>query len=240
MSGSQCKFRVEEGPSMGKITFIGHSGWLIDHDRFTLAIDPFIQGNPVAAMKAEDLSVHFIMVTHAHGDHLGDAIPLAKQSGATIISNFEIATYCAAQGAKTHAMHVGGSHRFPFGQVKLTPAWHGSSFPDGSYGGMPTGVVLTLGGRTIYHTGDTGLFSDMKLIGDIGIDLMLVPIGDNFTMGIEDAVRAVEFVRPKHVVPMHYNTWDIIAADPSRFIQLIQKTNVHATVLQPGQTMELP
>jgi L-ascorbate metabolism protein UlaG (beta-lactamase superfamily) len=221
------------------LTFIGHSAWIVRHDKFTLMVDPFIEGNPVATIRRSDVKPQFIIVTHAHGDHLGDAVPLSKTNGATIIANFEIANYCESAGARAHAMHIGGSHSFPFGRVKLTPAWHGSSFPDGGYGGTPTGAVISIGGRTIYHTGDTGLFSDMKLVGDMGIDLMLVPIGDNFTMGPDDAVRAVEFVRPRRVVPMHYGTWDVIATDPKKFVDAVKAMKIKVDVLKPGETMEL-
>ena len=138
-----------------------------------------------------------------------------------------------------HPMHIGGSKEFPFGKVKLTQAFHGSSFPDGSYGGMPTGVLITIQNKTIYHSGDTGLFGDMKLIGEsIPIDIALIPIGDNFTMGVDDAVKAVEFLRPKMAIPMHYNTFDIINVDPDEFVSRVKKTGVEAKVLDYGSSID--
>ncbi len=208
---------------MATLTYLSHSGWLIENGAHSVAIDPFLTGNDTAVKKPEEIKAGYIVVTHAHGDHLGDSIPIAKANNGTIISNFEIANYCSAQGANAHPMHIGGAHPFPFGRVKLTPAWHGSSFPDGSYGGTPAGCLLTIDGKTIYHTGDTGLFLDMKLIGELDtIDIMLVNIGDNFTMGIDDAVKAVEFVQPKLVIPMHYKTFDIIDVDPREFIEKVK------------------
>ncbi|KAA0238183.1 MAG: metal-dependent hydrolase, partial [Chlorobiota bacterium] len=174
------------------------------------------------------------------GDHLGDALPIAKRTGSIIVSNFEIAQYCEKQGAKVHAMHIGGAHSFAFGKVKLTPAWHGSSFPDGTYGGTPAGLLFTLDGKTIYHAGDTGLFGDMKLIGESHtIDLALLPIGDNFTMGITDAVKAVEFVSPKFAVPIHYNTFPVIIADPNEFKKLCESKGHQVKVLKFGEEIEL-
>jgi len=168
-----------------------------------------------------------------------DAIPIAKASGGTIISNFEIVNYCTEHGAQAHPMHIGGAHEFPFGRVKLTPAWHGSSFPDGSYGGTPTGCLLTIDGKTIYHTGDTGLFMDMQLIGEMDtIDVMLVNIGDNFTMGIDDAVKAVEFVKPKLVIPMHYKTFDVIDVDPQEFADKVKAKGFEAKVINFGAALE--
>jgi len=224
---------------MAKLTYLSHSSWLIESADFTIAIDPFLEGNPLAQVKPSDIKADFIIVTHAHGDHLGDAIPMAKQSGGTIISNFEIANYCAEKGANVHPMHIGGAHQFPFGVVKLTPAWHGSSFPDGGYGGTPAGVLLTVAGKTIYHTGDTGLFMDMQLIGEMHpVDMFLVNIGDNFTMGIDDAVKAVEFVKPKLTIPMHYKTFDVIDVNPQEFLDKVKQKGYAAKMLEVGGVHE--
>ncbi len=224
---------------MAKLTFLSHSAWLIQNDQYTIAIDPFLNGNPMAQMKPSDIKADYIIVTHAHGDHLGDAIPMAKASNGTIISNFEIVNYCQAQGANAHPLHIGGGHDFPFGRVKLTPAWHGSSFPDGSYGGTPAGCLVTIDGKTIYHTGDTGLFMDMQLIGEMNpVDIFLVNIGDNFTMGIDDAVKAVELVKPKLTIPMHYKTFDVIDADPNAFAAQVESKGFKAKVLGIGESYE--
>ena len=222
------------------ITFLGHSGWMMKKDSFTILIDPFLEGNPVAVHKPSDVKADYILITHAHGDHLGDAIPVAERTGAVIISNFEITQYCEKLGAKVHGMHIGGAHQFPFGKVKLTPAWHGSSFPDGAYGGTPAGFLILIDGKTIYHSGDTGVFMDMQLIGEMHpIDLALLPIGDNFTMGIDDAVKAVSLLRPKTVVPMHYNTFDAITADPKIFFGKVNQVGVKAQILKPGDQIQL-
>ena len=224
---------------MAKLTYLSHSAWLVENNNNNIVIDPFLEGNPMATMKPSDIHADFIIVTHAHSDHLGDAIPMAKAHNGTIISNFEIVNYCSNQGANAHPLHIGGAHDFPFGRVKLTNALHGSSFPDGSYGGNPAGVVLTIDGKNIYHTGDTGLFSDMKLIGELDtIDIMLVSIGDNFTMGIDDAVKAVEFVNPKMVIPMHYKTFDIIDVDPDEFIRKLVDKGFNGLVLKTGESFE--
>ncbi len=225
---------------MIRLTFLGHSGWMIEKDQVTILIDPFLAGNPVAKHKASELRADYICLTHAHGDHLGDALPIAKRTGSIIVSNFEIAQYCEKQGAKVHAMHIGGAHSFAFGKVKLTPAWHGSSFPDGTYGGTPAGLLFTLDGKTIYHAGDTGLFGDMKLIGESHtIDLALLPIGDNFTMGIDDAVKAASLIKPKMVIPMHFNTFDAIKADPEEFLHKMKQIGLHVQLLEPGQSITM-
>jgi L-ascorbate metabolism protein UlaG (beta-lactamase superfamily) len=224
---------------MAKLTYFSHAAWKIETNEYTILIDPFLDDNPTSPVKSIDVKADFIIVTHAHGDHIGDAIPIAKANNATIISNFEIANWCGEQGVTAHPMHIGGSREFPFGRVKLTQAFHGSSFPDGSYGGMPAGVLITIQNKTIYHSGDTGLFSDMKLIGEsMPIDIALIPIGDNFTMGLDDAVKAVEFLHPKMAVPMHYKTFDVINVDPDDFISKVKKSGVDAKVLDYGSSIE--
>ncbi len=225
---------------MAQLTFFGHSCWKITAEKTAILIDPFINGNPQSPVKEDDVKADYLIVTHAHGDHLGDAIPIAKRSGGTIISNYEIAMYCGKQGAAVHPMHIGGAHAFPFGRVKLTPAWHGSSFPDGSYGGTPAGCIVTVEGKTVYHTGDTGLFMDMQLIGEMNpIDVALIPIGDNFTMGIDDAVKAAAMLKPKKVIPMHYNTFDMIKSDPTAFSERIRTLGIGIQVLKPGETTDI-
>lgn len=227
---------------MLKATFMGHSCVYLTDGKHRLIIDPFLTGNPQATISADKIDVDYILVTHGHGDHLGDAIPLSKRTGATIIAPNELAVYVTKHGATAHNMHIGGAHNFEFGRIKLTIAHHGSSAGESGleYTGNPCGFLVTLGGKILYHTGDTGLFYDMKLIGEMNkIDLMFLPIGDNFTMGIDDAVKAVEFANPKTVVPMHYKTWDIINAEPEEFKQKLSKRSVKVVILKPGETIDI-
>ncbi len=218
-----------------KLTFLGHACFTIEGGGARLIIDPFLTDNPLAAAKADEIEADFVLVSHAHGDHLGDAISIAKRTGAIVVSNFEIANYAGAQGVEAHPLHIGGGRDFPFGRVKLTIAHHGSSFPDGSYGGNPCGFLLTIEGQTIYHACDTGLFYDMKLIGEEGVDLAILPIGDNFTMGPKDALRAVKLIEPKAVIPIHYDTFDLIAQDPQAFARAVEgETSAACVVLEPG------
>lgn len=223
-----------------KLTYCGHSCFLVDGGGARLIIDPFLTGNPKAAMAADQVEVDYVLVSHAHGDHLGDAIPIAKRTGATVITNHEIASRAGEEGAPAHGMHIGGGHDFPFGRVKLTIAHHGSSFPDGSYGGNPCGFLLTIEGKTVYHACDTGLFYDMKLIGEEGVDVAILPIGDNYTMGPADALRAVRLIEPKVVVPIHYDTFDLIAQDVAAFARQVEaSTTARCAALAPGETFEL-
>jgi L-ascorbate metabolism protein UlaG (beta-lactamase superfamily) len=225
---------------MVKITYYGHSSFKISDGKNNVIIDPFLSGNPVSPVKPEDIKVSHIILTHAHGDHLGDAIKLAEKNDATIIAVFELANYFASKGIKTHDMHIGGSHTFPFGKVKFTIAHHGSSTSDGKYMGAPAGVIVSMEGKNIYHCGDTGLFYDMKLIGEMTpIDIMLVPIGDNYTMGIDDAVKAVELANPRIAIPMHYNTFDVIKADPSIFGKKLSAIGKNFIIMNFGETIEI-
>jgi L-ascorbate metabolism protein UlaG (beta-lactamase superfamily) len=224
-----------------KLTYLGHSAWMIESQGQTILIDPFLEGNPKAARTPDELKANYILVSHAHGDHLGDTIPIAKRTGAMVISNFEIANYCEARGVKAHALHIGGGYNFPFGRVKLTIAHHGSSFPDGSYGGNPCGFIINTGGKTIYDAADTALFYDMKLIGEREKpDVALLPIGDNFTMGVEDALYAVELIHPGLVIPIHYKTFDVINQDEQAFARRCrEEKGVLCQVLNPGDSYEL-
>jgi L-ascorbate metabolism protein UlaG (beta-lactamase superfamily) len=223
---------------MPEVTYLSHSSFVIKDEDNTIVIDPFITGNPTMPSVGHNLHPNYIILTHAHGDHLGDAIELAKKNDATIIAVNELANYVASKGCNAHNMHIGGGYNFPFGHVKFTIAHHGSASPDGQYMGEPAGVLVTIKGKTIYHCGDTGLFLDMKLIGERNsIDCMLAPIGDNFTMGIDDAVTAVEFVNPTLAIPMHYNTFPVIQVDPNQFVQKVQSIGKTAKVLQYGESI---
>ncbi|HOK14362.1 MAG TPA: metal-dependent hydrolase [Candidatus Kapabacteria bacterium] len=223
---------------MLKLTYVSHSTFILEDGQNTLIIDPFFTGNPTATISIDSVKPNFIVLTHAHGDHLGDALSLAKKHDALIIAVNELANYCAANGCKAHNMHIGGAYNFPFGRLKFTIAHHGSSTNDGQYMGEPAGVLINMGGNLVYHTGDTGLFYDMKLIGELNpIDILLAPIGDNFTMGIDDAVQATKFVDPKLVIPMHYNTFPVIEADPNEFKSKVEKIGKKCVVMQYGETI---
>jgi L-ascorbate metabolism protein UlaG (beta-lactamase superfamily) len=222
---------------MPRVRYLAHSAFLVECGKTKILIDPFITGNPKAPADAKSIRPDYILVSHGHGDHVGDAVEISKRCGATIIAPFELALWCGKHGAKIHDMHIGGGWNFDFGRVKLTIAHHGSAAgPDDAleYTGNPCGFLISADGKVLYHAGDTGLFYDMKLIGEMNaIDLALLPIGDNFTMGIDDAVKAVELLRPKQVVPMHYNTFPPIAADPNEFVRKVGQHS-RVTVLNPG------
>ena len=193
----------------------GHGTFSVDVDGTRIIIDPFFApNNPAATVTADEVSADYILITHGHGDHVADAEGIAKRTGAKLIANFEIVNWFGAKGLENvHPQHVGGGFKHGFGHLKLTPAWHGSAMPDGSYGGMPCGLLLTIQGKKLYFAGDTGLFSDMALIGEGGLDVAILPIGDNFTMGPDDSIRAIKFLNPKAVIPCHFNTWPPIAQD---------------------------
>jgi L-ascorbate metabolism protein UlaG (beta-lactamase superfamily) len=220
------------------VLFHGHSSFEIKTGGQSILIDPFFTGNPAADVSADELNPDFIVISHAHGDHIGDVVSIAKRTGALSIANFEIVEWMKTQGLENvHAQHIGGAHAYDFGTLKLTIAHHGSSFPDGTYGGNPCGLLFKLNGCTIYHAADTGLFSDMQLIGDEGVDVAILPIGDNFTMGPDDSIRAINLIRPKKVIPCHYNTWPLIAQDDAAWAASVkEKTQAEPVVLQPGES----
>jgi L-ascorbate metabolism protein UlaG (beta-lactamase superfamily) len=224
-----------------KITWHSHACFLIDTGNGKLLTDPFLTGNPLASIQPGAIDTDYILVSHGHGDHVGDTIPIAKRTGATVISNFEIQNWLVGQGIeKAHPQHIGGGFDYPWGRVKLTTALHGSALPDGSYGGNPCGFLFYIQGKKIYHACDTGLFYDMKLIGEEGIDLAILPIGDNFTMGPVDALRAVKLIEPNQVVPIHYDTFDIIKQDPNDWATKVrEQTNATVLVMKPGDTIEI-
>jgi L-ascorbate metabolism protein UlaG (beta-lactamase superfamily) len=216
------------------ITWHGHATFTLDFDGTKVVVDPFFaNNNPVAKTAADDVEADFILQTHGHGDYIADMVSLASRTGAQVIGNFEICTWIHNQGHEnTHALNTGGSVDLSFGRVKMTPALHSSGLPDGSYGGDPCGYVVTVGGRNIYLAGDTALFSDMTLIGDAGLDLAIIPIGDNFTMGPDDALKALGYLKPKAVIPCHYNTFPLIEVDVNAWAQRVKAgTSANPVVL---------
>jgi L-ascorbate metabolism protein UlaG (beta-lactamase superfamily) len=224
------------------LTWYGHASMGMDVDGHLLLVDPYFGDNPVSSITADQVEADFILISHGHSDHTSDALQIARRTGATLISNFEIVNWFEEKGIKNvHAQHLGGGFKYPFGYLKLTMALHGSAMPDGSYGGNPAGFLLTTNdGKKIYLACDTGLFGDMRLIGEEGIDLAVLPIGDNFTMGPRDALRAVKLIQPKHVIPVHFDTWELIVQDPDKWAKAVQaETNTQAHVLKPGQTFSL-
>lgn len=216
------------------LTFLGHAAFLLESGDTALAIDPFLTGNPVATIPASDVRCQHIVLTHGHADHLGDTVAIAKANDATVYGAFEIAEYLAEQGVETEPGNPGGKIVTDFGWVAFTQAFHSSSY-NGHYMGMPCGIVVHLGGVTVYHCGDTALFNDMKLIGEIyRPDIALIPIGDRFTMGPELATRAAEWINPNIAVPIHYKTWPLLVADASAFTP----DGVPVRVLEPGDRLE--
>jgi L-ascorbate metabolism protein UlaG (beta-lactamase superfamily) len=225
-----------------RLCWLGHACLLLESDGKRVLIDPFLTGNPAAAAKAQDVQADFILVSHGHGDHVGDTVDIARRTGATVIANYEISEWLKGQGlTKVHGQQHGGGFRHPFGYVKLTLAFHGSALPDGSYGGNPAGFLITFNdGTRIYDAADTGLFGDMRLIGEEGLDLAILPIGDNYTMGPDDALRAVKLLQPRQVVPIHFNTWDLIAQDAAAWAQRVRKeTQTEPVILKPGEWLDV-
>jgi len=226
-----------------KLTWLGHSTFTIETGEHRLLIDPFLNDNPAAPVKSDEVEADFILLTHAHFDHVADAASIAQRTGATVVANFEVSEWIKKQGVaveKAIGMNPGGGVDLPFGRAKMTIAHHSSSLPDGSYGGVAGGFLLSLEGATIYIAGDTALFLDMKLIGVGGIDLAVLPIGDLFTMGPADSIDAIKMLSPQRVVPCHYNTWPPIEQDAAAWAKSVEReTAAEPVVLPPGASVEL-
>lgn len=228
---------------MTTVTWYGHAVFTISDGDTTLLIDPFLAGNPAAAIAADDLAPTAILVTHGHSDHLGDAVDISKRTDAPIVAAYELALFLGAKGVNVTPGNIGGTVTAGGATVKFVPAVHSSTIDeDGSLvaASVPAGFVIRLGGKTIYVAGDTALFQDMELIGDEGLDVAILPIGGQYTMDATDAVKAVAKLRPKVVVPGHYNTFPTIAADPAAFAEAVA-ASTHATtvVLEPGQSTDI-
>ncbi|MDP7377205.1 MAG: metal-dependent hydrolase [Pirellulaceae bacterium] len=220
-----------------ELTWFGHGTWQISLPEHTILLDPFFDDNPSSPVKAAEVDADFILISHGHFDHIADAAAVANRTNATVVAIYEVAQWLAQNGEvkETIGMNIGGGVQLPFGHVKMTPALHSSQLPDGSYGGEPAGFVLTLNGKRIYFACDTGLFSDMTLIGTRGIDLAVLPIGDLFTMGPDDSIEAIKLLRPKRVAPAHFNTWPPIEQDSDAWaLRVKQETDSDPVVLNPG------
>ena len=225
-----------------RLTWFGHSCFLLETGTHRLLFDPWLNNNPVSPVKAAKVQCDFIFCSHAHDDHIADALEIARNNRAPIVAPYELAEYFAAQGAATIDLMQGGSASLPFGRVKLTPAIHSSSLELGEGRnlplGEPGGFIVTAGGKKLYHAGDTALFSDMQLIGRTGLDVALIPIGDWYTTGIDDAVDALDLLAPKLAVPMHYNTHDKIRVDPQVFVTQAAARGHVVRLLEPGGSLE--
>ncbi|PIC83673.1 metal-dependent hydrolase [Sporosarcina sp. P1] len=224
-----------------KISYHGHSIVKIETKGKTILIDPFITRNKLTDLQADDEKPDVILLTHGHNDHVGDTLDIAKREDILVVAPNELAVYLGFQGLNTHGMNIGGAKEFDFGTVKYTQAFHSSSYTTEDneiiYTGMPAGLLLTIEDQVIYHAGDTSLFSDMKLYGEEGIDVAFLPIGDNFTMGPKDAAKAVELLKPKLTVPVHFNTFPPIEVDPEDFKSLVK--NHEVKIMEPGDFIEL-
>lgn len=219
-----------------RVRFLGHAALWVETGDYRLIIDPFLTGNPSAPVRADEVTPDYILVTHGHGDHLGDTVEIARRCGAVAISNAEIRDWLTAQGVNAHGMNIGGGSRFPFGYLKMTQAVHSSTMDDGSNGGNPGGYLLTTNrGTKLYFAGDTGLFGDMRLIGEEKLALAAIPVGDNYTMGLDDALRAVKLLQPEWVIPIHYNTFKLLQQDIADWKQRVEReTNSQVMALEPG------
>lgn len=226
-----------------ELTWLGHGSWSLATDDHRILVDPFLNDSPTSPVSADEVEADFILVSHGHFDHIADVASIAKRTGAKVIAIFEIAQWLKeTQGVENVlGMNVGGGVDLPFGHVKMTPAFHSSQLPDGSYGGEPAGFVISLKSRRLYFACDTALFSDMALLARQSIDVAILPIGDLFTMGIADSIEAIRLVKPSYALPAHYNTWPPIAQDAAKWAERVSsETDAAPVVLQPGQAWTLP
>ena len=219
------------------LTFYGQSTFVLAHGETRLIVDPWLTGNPWKVVAADDIDVQYILVSHAHGDHIGDAAGIAKRTGGKVISTSEITRMLGSQGVtNVHPMSIGGKWNFEFGWVKVTNAIHGS----GVAGGQAAGFIINFFGKVVYFAGDTALFGDMSYIGKANLDYALLPIGDNYTMGPEDAAAAVGLLKPKKVIPIHYNTNPLIKQNPQDFKKMVEtRYNVPVLIMNPGTSITL-
>ena len=224
-----------------ELTWLGHGTWSIHTEGYEVLLDPFLDDNPACPVKSDQVAPDFILISHGHEDHVADAVKVARRTKARVIANFEICQWLESKGvAKTHAMNIGGTNDFPFGRVKMTPAWHSSMLPDGSDGGTACGFLLSLDAGPAYFACDTGLFLDMQLIARAGLELAALPIGGNFTMGPNDALEAVKLLDPRRVVPVHRGTWPLIEQDADAWAERVRaETSSEPVVLRPGEKVVL-
>lgn len=226
-----------------KLTYFGHSAFMLESNGTTLLVDPFITGNPVATVAADDIAADAILLTHAHNDHVGDTLDIAKRCDSLVVATFELATWLGRQGLRTFGGNHGGTVAIPGGTVKFVPAWHTSSYDTGDgwvAPGVPAGLIVRFGGQTIYFAGDTALFLDMQLIAEEDLDVAVLPIGDCFTMGPKDAARAATMLRAGTVIPCHYNTFPPIQQDANAFKETVESQTASRVVpLAPGEAVEL-
>lgn len=220
-----------------KYTFLGHACFKIDTGKERLLFDPFLTGNSQAAVKADKVRCDYILLSHAHGDHFGDANEIALRTGALVVAIPEVISLFSDSVSNFQPMNLGGQFKADFGTVKMVQAWHSC----GAAGGIPCGFIIKFNeGPTIYYSGDTALFGDMKLFGELfDIDYAIMPIGDNYTMGPDDALLAAKFLKAKRVIPLHYNTWPVIAQNAEDFKKSAGEKGIDVIIVKPGETIEL-
>lgn len=227
---------------MAKMTYFGHATYLFELSGKNIVVDPFFTSNGLNDVAADTIDADYILISHGHFDHIEDAVSMGKRTGAVMVANFEIGNWLGGQGideGNISPHHLGGGVQYDFGHVKFTIAHHGSGLPDGSYGGNPAGFLITAEGKKIYLPCDTALFMDMQMYGEEGIDLYVPPIGDRFTMGPDDALRSVKLVKPKMVVPCHYNTFPPIEQDAAAWaVRVESETDAKVTVMTAGMSID--